>query len=755
MTSWASWMPDLRKCRQVPWRGPPRKDVIGYCQEISVASGDKLQVKVSCGLPHFDADVVRLRHGVEDGPGIKESIQPSPAGGRYPGRQQPINPGSFMEVCVPRELVPFASFSCSAWIQPTVCCHRRRGIVSRWCEATASGFAVLLGDAGDLELWVGDGDTAPDRVHSGVPVLPNQWTFVAVSVDCDKGLATLLQRPARRWPGADSSVTYHASLASRVIGGGTVPLLVAAIGGRNSPCRHFDGKIEAPKLARKALTVVELEKEVGVSAGQTPQICMVAAWDFASGISSRLITDLSPNGLHGVLVNRPARAVTGHRWTGHQTDWNQAREHYAAIHFHSDDLEDACWETDLVVPIDNTYPSGVYAIRIRAGECEDRIPFVVRPCDNASRVRLAVLLPTLTYQAYANSQVFGGSSAKIRQAEDDYVSRHGLLSLYDKHCDGSPVYYASRLLPSTMRPAYYAQNIGAPARLSADLCLIDWLMEQEIAHDVITDEDIHREGAALLRPYQVVVTGSHPEYATDAMWAAWEEYLDHGGSAIYLGGNGYYWVTSKDPDHHGIIEVRRGESGSRTQSALPGEYHHSSSGELGGLWRFRGRTTQSLFGVGMTAWGSEKGTGYRRLPASHDPRASFIFDGIDADEIIGDFGLILGAAAGYEMDRLDHALGTPPHSLLLATSAGLHSPAYLPTVEEIMDMDALKIDDAVSRCVRADMVFFETGGGGAVFSTGSVAWVGSLSHNDYDNNVSTITRNVVERFASGVPFAVV
>ncbi len=750
-------MPDHRKRGQVPWRGPLRKDVIGYCQEISVTSGSELQVKVSCGLPHFDADVVRLRHGVDDalGPGIKESIHPSPASGRYPGRQQPINPGSFMEVCIPRELVPPASFSCSAWIQPTVHHRGRRGIVARWCEATASGFAVLLGDAGDLELWVGDGNTAPDRVRSGVPVLPNKWTFVAVSVDFDTRLATLVQRPARKWPGADSSATYNASLDSRAIGGGTMPLLVAAIGGCNSPCSHFDGKIEAPMLARKALTVVELETEMGTSAGKTPESYVIAAWDFASGIAGRLVSDRSPNKLHGVLVNRPARAVTSRRWTGHQTDWNQAREHYAAIHFHSDDLEDACWETDLAVPIDDTYPSGVYAIRLRAGESEDRIPFAVRPDVKEPRVRLAVLLPTLTYQAYANSQVFGGSAAKIRQAEDDYVSRHGLLSLYDRHCDGSPVYYASRLLPSTMRPAYCAQNIGAPARLSADLCLIDWLMEQDIAHDVITDEDVHREGAALLRSYRAVLTGSHPEYATGAMWTALEEYLDQGGSAVYLGGNGYYWVTSKDPDHHGVIEVRRGESGSRTQSALPGEYHHSSTGELGGLWRFRGRTTQSLFGVGMTAWGSEKGTGYRRLQASHDPRASFIFDGIDADEIIGNFGLILGGAAGYEMDRLDHALGTPPHTLLLATSAGLHSRAYLPTVEEIMDMDALKIDAAVSRCVRADMVFFETGGGGAVFSTGSVAWAGSLSHNDYDNNVSTITRNVVQRFASGAPFALV
>jgi N,N-dimethylformamidase len=38
-----------------------------------------------------------------------------------------------------------------------------------------------------------------------------------------------------------------------------------------------------------------------------------------------------------------------------------------------------------------------------------------------------------------------------------------------------------------------------------------------------------------------------------------------------------------------------------------------------------------------------------------------------------------------------------------------------------------------------------------VFSTGSIAWCGSLSHNGYDNNVSRITENVLRRFASDDP----
>ena len=57
--------------------------------------------------------------------------------------------------------------------------------------------------------------------------------------------------------------------------------------------------------------------------------------------------------------------------------------------------------------------------------------------------------------------------------------------------------------------------------------------------------------------------------------------------------------------------------------------------------------------------------GVRR--ASKDSRASFIFEGVD-EEIIGDFGLIGGGAAGLELDRADRMLGTPPNALVLASS---------------------------------------------------------------------------------------
>ena len=51
------------------------------------------------------------------------------------------------------------------------------------------------------------------------------------------------------------------------------------------------------------------------------------------------------------------------------------------------------------------------------------------------------------------------------------------------------------------------------------------------------------------------------------------------------------------------------------------------------------------------------------------------------------------------------------------------------------------------------MVFFETLGGGAVWSTGTIAWATSLLWNDGNNDVSQITKNVLERFLNPLPFS--
>ncbi len=163
-----------------------------------------------------------------------------------------------------------------------------------------------------------------------------------------------------------------------------------------------------------------------------------------------------------------------------------------------------------------------------------------------------------------------------------------------------------------------------------------------------------------------------------------------------------------------------------------------------------GRPSPShLFGGGFHHARFDECSYYRRTEASNDERAAFIFDGVDG-ELIGDFGLLMGGAAGYEIDRADPFMGTPRHALVLASSEG-HSNLYDLMVTSLVDTLPPTNPDDPDR-IRADMVFYETPGGGAVFSVGSIAWSGSLSHALYDNNVATVSRNVLNRFLDPEPF---
>ena len=168
-------------------------------------------------------------------------------------------------------------------------------------------------------------------------------------------------------------------------------------------------------------------------------------------------------------------------------------------------------------------------------------------------------------------------------------------------------------------------------------------------------------------------------------------------------------------DLPGVIECRKSEDGIRAFAPLPGEYHASFTGEYTGLWRRNGRPPNTLTGVGMVSQGFDISSPYVRTEASLDPRAEFIFEGVDST-VIGDFGLSGGGAAGLELDAADPALGTPPHTLVLASSER-HTDLYLMTPEDMND-PAPGLGGTEADIIRADMVFFETPNGGAVFSTG-------------------------------------
>ena len=727
--------------------------IVGYADQWGVRPGDTIRVMVSCesGAPRYSAQVVRLICGDDSpkGPGYKERPVEHPANGDYAGRRQAIHAGSYVSVPAGPALQSLTSFTLQALIWPTTPGRSAQTLLGRWDDGPKAGFALVLDDAGAAALRLGDGSGHTQTVSTGAMLDPRAWYLVSASYDGKSRAVRVSQSPLRRRARDDSMASVE--LIADMIPKAPVetPLLMAAHVLRRDIGKlvtggHYNGKIEAPR----------------VLSGPDDAAAPVAAWDFAREIPGDDIVDVSGNGLDGVAVNLPARAMTGHLWNGEVHRWTEKPEHYAAIHFHDDDLYDAGWETDFEVPIPKDMKSGVYAVKLSCGDVREDggheafVPFFVLPPTGKATAPVAFLASTATYMAYANShhgwddplaEITYGSLLEFGPTELFLNQRREFgVSTYDVHTDGSGACYSSRLRPIlNTRPKHRLWNFGA------DLHVIDWLEATGQPYDVITDQELHRAGAAALKPYRAVLTGTHPEYHSKAMIQGIEGYLQGGGRLMYLGGNGFYWRIAFHPEKPGVIEVRRAENGTRTWIADPGEYYLSCTGEMSGLWRASGWSSHRLVGISFGSEGFDVSSYYRRRPGSFDPRAAFIFEGVGADERIGDFGTVGGGAAGLELDIADPRVGTPPHALVLASSEN-HSNVYLMTPEEIISTYP-GLDGIEDPRVRADMVFFETPNGGAVFSTGSIAWAGSLAHNGYDNNVARITGNVLRRFLDPAP----
>jgi N,N-dimethylformamidase len=229
--------------------------------------------------------------------------------------------------------------------------------------------------------------------------------------------------------------------------------------------------------------------------------------------------------------------------------------------------------------------------------------------------------------------------------------------------------------------------------------------------DLITDDELHHEGQALLAPYKVVVTGSHPEYHTPQMLDALQAYRDHGGRLVYLGGNGFYWKIALDPARDGLIEIRRGEGGIRAWAAEPGEYYQQFDGQYGGLWRRNARPPQKLVGVGFTAQGNFVGSHYRIHPAARsNPKVSWIFDGVSADTV-GSEGFSGHGAAGFELDRVDKRLGSPESAVVVASSENHppEAPWVLVPEEQLTHITTIP-GQPHKALIRADMTWFDVPG---------------------------------------------
>ena len=199
------------------------------------------------------------------------------------------------------------------------------------------------------------------------------------------------------------------------------------------------------------------------------------------------------------------------------------------------------------------WPSGLYFARLRA--VDGRVgfaPLIVRP-GHLGEQRVAIVMPTLTWQAY--------------NLRDD---------------DGNGVgdsWYAS-WSHRTVRLGRPFLNRGVPyAFRRYDLPFLQWLARTGREVDVLAQSDLEASSPRELdRAYDLIVFPGHHEYVTRREYDVIEGYRDRGGNLAFLSANNFFWQVVRRGD---LFErTRKWRQLGRPEAALIGVQYRANAGPL-------------------------------------------------------------------------------------------------------------------------------------------------------------------------------
>lgn len=807
----------------------------GYTDRLSARPGDSIKFYLSTTTTkgtHEEAPVrARLTSSISADPNPKGQGIVEKDASRYfeekviQVRHQPIPRGSFAQTGSNLEVSSsmfknFRKIKIELWFYPTsIGSTQKAQNVWSWGE----NFRLDLSSEGQLKILYKKGRNYT-TYESFDTLKQRRWyhitsTLNTKSVVCD--LSIDIKEKDDRDDGSthpSSSVESDSSLSDDGINPMSVSIdapFTLATGG------SLNGRIEDP--------------EIKIETGNSEEH-LFAAWNTSRfhGMTKNCIDPWTipcsdghvrrnSNDSHQALVlhNHPTRGVKGRRWNGTEFCWTKCPEHYGAIHFHDDDVYDFQWKSSMEWKVPPDIPSGIFIMRFTDEQnheealpifiCAPKIPASVSSSEKDSvtkRNKLVLLIPTFTYVIYGNHARPDFEkdlwSARTKSSPGAYPYNPVLFpayghSSYDFHTDQTGIHFASHLRPLfNLRPGYISfsrvggyndndqntQNNSDAAFCSglrhfpADTHIVSWLHHSGFDFDVITDHELHREGAEALAPYSTLLTCTHPEYHTPQSLDALQKYRDvQGGNLIYLGGNGFYWKigASREPpptksnntnggegNDNGddnddtlssckLLEIRRCEGGVRTWAAQAGEYYNLLDGMYGGLWRNSGRPPSKLAGIGFAAQGSFIGKPYHRTCWDRPDITDWVFEGISDQDmaVFGNFGFSGDGAAGYELDRIDPAdeLYQDGEIVILAQADTKADSRYALVPEEVLTPWTNLAGISNEEAKRADMIYFRVPKSRAqVFSVGSITFCGCLPFNEFDNPVSRLLKNVVEHF---------
>jgi hypothetical protein len=257
------------------------------------------------------------------------------------------------------------------------------------------------------------------------------------------------------------------------------------------------------------------------------------------------------------------------------------------------------------------WPSGLYFARLAASDGRVGFaPFVVRPRWPGEH-RVAVVLPTLTWQAY---------------------------NLRDEDGDGKGDSWYAEWRTKTVRLGRPYLSRGVPYNFRRyDLPFLHWLAWTGRDVDMLSQSDLEAAASSrvLAAAYDLIVFPGHHEYVTTREYHLVEGYRNLGGNLMFLSANNFFWRVVK----HGNVMTKTK------------------------LWRDLGRPEAALIGVQYRANGHAP---RRPWIVRKTSAASWVLAGT---------GLKEGSAfarGGVEIDKTSPA--SPPGVQVLAEIPNLFGP---------------------------------------------------------------------------------
>jgi hypothetical protein len=262
----------------------------------------------------------------------------------------------------------------------------------------------------------------------------------------------------------------------------------------------------------------------------------------------------------------------------------------------------------LTVPLSRRNPSGLYFARVRDGHGGFAYaPFVLRAARGAHS-RVAVVIPTNTWQAY---------------------------NYRDDNRDGVPdSWYASPSVHSVSLSRPFIHHGAPPHYGPYDAAFEHWLVHTHKHADFLTDDDLETmPQATLRRRYALLVFPGHAEYATQRAYSLVEGYRNGGGNLMFLSANNFFYRVT-----------RAGERITRTQR-----------------WRDIGRPEARWIGIQYVDWNHNQfHNAPYRVTDAHTLPWVFKGTGLHNGSRFGNYGIEIDARAASSPAGV-HVLATAPN----------------------------------------------------------------------------------------------